>query len=33
MIPDLVKTFLLNFLAFFKSSNEAKYRAPGLTVV
>ena len=33
IIPDLVKIFLLNCLAFFNSSNEEKYRAPGLTVL
>ena len=31
IIPDLVKTFLLIFFAFFKSSREAKYLEPGLT--
>ena len=31
IIPDLVKTFLLIFFTFFKSSKEAKYLEPGLT--
>ena len=31
IIPDFVKTCLLYFLELFKSSNDAKYLAPGLT--
>ena len=31
IIPDLVKTFLFIFFAFFKSSKDAKYLDPGLT--